>query len=213
MSGLIETIRVMEGRAPLWPLHLARLEASAAALKVRLPTLAEPSGDDRVVRFEIRDDGLVISDRDVGSKAPIAVATSPAPHRGYRHKTSDRAWLDAARTSVLHLGADDALLLDESGAIVESTLWAIGWWEGEALVFPSLSLGGLPSVARARLGEIVRGGVREAVLNRAGLSSRSLVACNAARGMVAVAALDGDAVPRNLRTAAVARRFWHRPAT
>jgi branched-subunit amino acid aminotransferase/4-amino-4-deoxychorismate lyase len=210
MIGLIETVRVMRGSAPLWGSHLRRLESSARALGLPVPALVMPEGDDRVVRIEVRSDGVRIADRPVGSLVPIALATSPAPHRGYPHKVTDRSWLDAARTSVLSLGADDALLLAANGDAVEASQWAIGWWEGELLMFPSLTLGGLPSVARERLNEVVRGGIHDAVLSRNGLNSRSLVACNAARGLVPVAALDGEAVPGNLRTAAVARRFWGR---
>ena len=45
---------------------------------------------------------------------------------------------------------DDVLFFDAEGYLVESSIWAIGWWDRETLVFPPLALGGLPSVARAR---------------------------------------------------------------
>lgn len=211
MTALIETVRVIDGQVPLWPLHLARLEQSAHALGVRVPALEAPAfGDDRIVRYEVSAEGVKLTDREPASVAPLNLVTSPAPHRGYRHKTTDRAWLEAARTSVLTLGADDALLLDGDGYVIEATNWAIGWWDGERLFFPPLSLGGLPSVARARLAETVRGGIHTAALRYDELAWRSLVACNAARGMVLVSALDGEPVPGNLRTTAVAGRFWKR---
>jgi hypothetical protein len=68
----------------------------------------------------------------------------------------------------------------------------------------------LPSVARARLAETVRGGLRATPLARDALAWRSLVACNAARGLVPVHSLDGEPVPGNLRTEAVMKRFWLR---
>lgn len=211
MAALIETVRVTQGQVPLWSLHLARLEQSAHALGLPVPALQAPAfGDDRIVRYEISRNGAAISEREVNTPAPLALVTSPAPHRGYRHKVADRAWLEAARTSVIPLGADDALLLDAEGFVIEATNWAIGWWDGERLCFPPLSLGGLPSVARARLAETVRGGIHTSALRYDELAWRSLVACNAARGLVLVSALDGEPVPGNLRTIAVAKRFWSR---
>lgn len=211
MTALIETVRVLDGQVPLWPLHKARLEQSGHALGMAVPRLEAPAhGEDRIVRYQVARDGVGITEREVVPPAPLVLATSPAPHRGYRHKTTDRAWLEAARTSVLPLGADDALLLDADGYVIEATNWAIGWWDGERLFFPPLSLGGLPSVARARLAETVRGGIHTGALRYDELAWRSLVACNAARGLVLVSSLDGEPVPGNLRTTAVAARFWRR---
>ena len=213
MSALIETVRVTGGTAPLWPLHLDRLRASGDALGIPIPPLDPPAGgEDRVVRYVIDLYGVSIEDRPVPEVLPLALVTSPAPHRGYPHKTTDRAWLDAARTSVQLLGADDALLLDGQGRVVEASRWAIGWWDGEELYFPPLDLGGLPSVARARLSETVRGTVLTAPLRREELAWRSLLACNAARGIVAVNTVDGESVPGNFRTTAIAGRFWRRSA-
>lgn len=210
---LFETVRVMAGRAPLWPRHLARLRASAAVFGILPPPVNEPSwgGDDLVVRCELAGGSLRLVPREVPPAEPIMLATSPAPHRGYQHKVAERHWLEAARLSVAPLLADDALMFDPVGRLVEATIWAIGWWEGERLVFPPLGLGGLPSVARGRLAGMVRGGVAVAAIDREGLKGRSLLACNAARGVVPVAALDGQAVPPNLRTAALAARFWDGP--
>jgi branched-subunit amino acid aminotransferase/4-amino-4-deoxychorismate lyase len=211
VSTLIETVRVIDGVAPLWPLHLRRLQHSASELGLRIPDLPEPAGgDDRVIRFEVGAGGMRVSERDVPPIEPIALATSPAGHRGYPHKTTDRGWLEAARLSVQPLGADDALLLDGDGLVVEAAIWAIAWWDAETLCFPPLTLGGLPSVARARLAETVRGGIRVTPIRREELAWRSLVACNAARGMVPVHSLDGEPVPGNLRTTAVSGRFWKR---
>lgn len=211
-AGLLETVRVVNGRAPLWPLHLERAERSAAALGLVIPGLQPPvGGPDRVVRYEMRDGEVQVTEREVGSTAPLALLTAGEAHRGYRHKTLDRAWLEAARLTAGELDADDALFFDGEGRLVEATIWAIGWWDRETLVFPPLELGGLDSVARRRVGECARGGIRTAPIDRKGLRGKALVACNAARGIVAVAALDEDAVLANHRTVAVARRFWERP--
>lgn len=212
MVTLIETVRVIGGRAPLWPLHLARLRNSATRLEIRVPDLSPPKGgEDRVVRFAVSDGEVTTSERSVGSTEPLRLITSPAVHRGYPHKTADRGWLAAARNGVQPVGGDDALLLDSAGRVVEASMWAIGWWDGEQLCFPPLALGGLPSVARYRLDEASRGGIHEMSLFREALAWRALFACNAARGVVPVATLDGDDVPGNKRTRALAERFWNRP--
>lgn len=212
MPRLIETVRVIGGTAPLWPLHLARVARSAEALGLVLPPLVAPmGGEDRAVRYEVSAAGVEITERPVGPVGPIALVSWPDPHRGYPHKLADRAWLEAARLGVGPQAADDALFFDAEGRVVEASIWTIGWWEEETLVFPPLALGGLPGVARARLAETVRGGLGEGVLTRDQLSWRSLVACNAVRGLVPVAVLDREAVPGNLRTGEVAKRFWNRP--
>ena len=55
IPALIETIRIRNGVAPLWYLHLRRLATSCRALGVPLPLeLRRPSGGpDRVVRLEV----------------------------------------------------------------------------------------------------------------------------------------------------------------
>ncbi len=209
---LIETVRVINGRVPLWSLHMDRLTRSCAALEVTRPNVVEPrGGPDRVIRFEIRSGSLQLLERAAEGTGPIHLVSSPAPHRGYRHKTADRAWLQAARSSAMMAAADDAVLFTESGVLVEGTRWAIGWWEGEALCFPALSLGGLPSVARARLSEITRGGLRVAELDGSAILTKPLLACNAARGVVPVGLLDGTLMMQNHQTLALQSRFWNRP--
>ena len=211
-DSLIETVRVIDGRAPLWPLHRWRLMNSALMLGVPLPDVAAPSGGpDRVVRFEISEGNVEITERDVETLEEVTLVSSPAPHRGYPHKIGARAWLEAAHTTGRATGADDVLLFDTEGRMIEATRWAVGWWDGEQLCFPPPALGGLRSVARARVTEMVRGGVSDAVLTRDTMAKRSLLVCNAARGVLSVGMLDGTPIIENPRTVALAKRFWVRP--
>jgi branched-subunit amino acid aminotransferase/4-amino-4-deoxychorismate lyase len=209
---LIETVRILDGRAPLWPLHRWRLMNSALMLGVPLPDIAAPQGGaDRIVRIEVGDGNVEITEREVESLETISLVSSPAPHRGYPHKIGARAWLEAAHTTGRATGADDVLLFDAQGRLIEATRWAVGWWDGERLCFPPLALGGLRSVARARITEMVRGGLEEVPLTRDAMAKRSFLVCNAARGVLSVAMLDGTPAVENSRTTALAKRFWVRP--
>ncbi len=206
--GLIETVRVRSGIAPLWPLHLARLRRSAAELGIPLPRRIEPpAGPDRVVRLEAGPGGITLGDRAVGATRPVRLATAGEVHPGYAHKLTARAPFDAARAAARASGADDALLLTAAGRVAEPTIWTLFWWDGARLATPALGLGVLPGVARARLGAIA-GGLAEREILPAGLHGRSLFVANAARGVVAVAELDGVAVAADPRSAALAAAFW-----
>lgn len=210
-EALIETVRIIDGIAPLWPLHQWRLMNSAVLLGIALPEIEPPAGGaDRIIRYEISNSGIDVTERDVVAAESLSLASSPAPHRGYQHKVAARSWLEAARTSSRMLGADDALMFDDQGRLVEATRWAVGWWDGETLCFPPLTLAGLRSVARARLTEMVRNGLRESTLTRDDLARRSFLACNAARGVLHVGMLDGLPLATNSRTTALAKRFWDR---
>lgn len=206
--GLIETVRVRNGAAPLWTLHLARLRRSAADLGIPLPQkLAPPSGPDRVVRLEAGAAGITVSERAVGATRPVRLVTAGEVHPGYAHKVTERAPFDAARAAARASGADDALLLTAAGRVAEPTIWTLFWWDGARLATPALGLGVLPGVARARL-RALAGGLAEREILPAGLHGRSLFVANAARGVVAVAELDGVSVPGDPRSAALAAAFW-----
>ncbi len=206
--SLFETIRVRGGTAPLWSLHLSRLRRSAAELGIPLPRrVGPPSGPDRVVRLETGAAGVSASDRAVGATRPVRLVTAGEVHPGYSHKITARAVFDAARSAARSCGADDALLLTGAGRVAEATIWTLFWWDGPRLATPALGLGVLPGVARARLGVLV-GGLAEREILPVGLHGRSLFVANAARGVVAVAELDGVSLPSDPRSAALAAAFW-----
>jgi branched-subunit amino acid aminotransferase/4-amino-4-deoxychorismate lyase len=209
LPGLIETMRVRQGAAPLVSLHVRRLSYACQALGIPFPrSLDLPEGGaDRVHRLEVDRDGVRTSERPVGPTLPVGLVTVSMPHPGYPHKTTERGAFELAAAEALAAGADDALLLTRAGEVAEATIWGLFWWEGEALCAPSLELGVLPGVARARLSELV-GEVIERRVRLAELAGRPLFVANAARGIVPVAALDGRPVPPAEATAALAERFW-----
>jgi branched-subunit amino acid aminotransferase/4-amino-4-deoxychorismate lyase len=137
----------------------------------------------------------------------MQVITSPLGYQPYPHKTTDRAQFDQTLAAAKAQGASDGVLLTPDGLVAEAAIWALLWWEGQRLCGPALDLGILPSVGRARLGEIV-GGITERRLRPAELTGRSLLAVNAARGVVAIAGWDDRVVPAAPRTEELAAAFW-----
>ncbi len=210
MTTLIETVRIREGRAPLWTRHLARLEQSCRELGMAIPAIPEPiGGEDRVVRFEIGEGTHAprISERPVGDTHPVKLIIGEEPHPFYAHKTTDREPFELALAEAKGQGADDALLLTREGWVAEACIWTLFWWEGERLVTPPLGLGILPGVARGRIMELGAGFEQRRVVP-ADLMGRSLFVANAVRGVVPVARLDGKRVPDSALTAEVAGGFW-----
>lgn len=209
-NELIETVRVRNGVAPLWYLHLRRLATSCKALGLPLPgeLLTPEGGADRVHRLQVGRRGAAVTERPVGLTDPVSLVTvRGVVHRPYPHKTTDRAQFDRALEEARAAGADDGLLLTEGGWVAESAIWSVFWWEDGRVAAPPLGLGVLPGVARARIGEMI-GGVLERRVKVDEIRGRPLFVANAARGIVPVAGLDGDAVPRATETGRLASGFW-----
>ncbi|HUR93790.1 MAG TPA: aminotransferase class IV [Gemmatimonadales bacterium] len=209
MDTLIETVRIRNGAAPLWYLHVRRLATSCRALGVPIPTelITPEGGADRVHRMLASRRGLVVGERPIGSMAPVRLITSKVVHRPYPHKLVDRERFDRALADAKAMGADDGLLLTVGGQVAETSIWGIFWWEDGRVAAPALDMGILPGVARARITEVVGEiGERKATLDE--IRGRSLFVANAVRGVIPVATLDGTAVPESPATAELAERFW-----
>ena len=208
MDTLIETVRIRNGVAPLWYLHLRRLATSCRALGVPLPgTLITPEGGgDRVHRLLVSKRGPVVGERSVGSTAPVRLITSRVVHRPYPHKLVDRERFDRALAEAKTLGADDGLLLTVGGQVAETSIWGIFWWEDGRVAAPPLEIGILPGVGRARIAELVGIEERKATLDE--IRGKSIFVANSVRGVVPVATLDGVAMPEMPETEALAERFW-----
>ena len=207
--SLIETVRIRGGVAPLWYLHLRRLASSCKALGVPLPgeLLTPGGGADRIHRLEVGSRGAQVSERAVGSAAPVSLALATVEHRPYPHKTTERAQFDRALQEASAAGADDAILLTEGGYVAECAVWGLFWWEADRLCAPALDLGVLPGIARARLVELA-GDLAERRVRPADLEGSGLFVANAARGVVPVAALEGRSMPQNPGTARLSGLFW-----
>ena len=157
METLIETVRLRNGAAPLWYLHVRRLATSCRALGVPIPVeLPTPEGGpDRVHRLLVSRRGVVAGERPVGSMAPVRLITAKVVHRPYPHKLVDRERFDRALADAKAAGADDGCCSRwvaksrrlRSG---ESSGGRMGrWWPRRS------SSAILPGVARARIEELV----------------------------------------------------------
>jgi branched-subunit amino acid aminotransferase/4-amino-4-deoxychorismate lyase len=211
--GLIETMRVREGRIPSLERHLTRLARSLDALDLPRPSrdlaaLVTPFAGtgDAVLRLEVSDGRAAVTVRELPSLEPPAVITASEPHVPYPHKTTERdRFADAAREAVV-AEADDALLLTHEGWVAEGTVWNLFWWETTGLYTAPLELGILPGIGRALVIELTRAEGRRCA--RPELEGKSAFLVNAVRGVVPIASLDGVRVPEDARTADLIRRFW-----
>jgi len=212
--GLIETMRVREGRIPFLERHLARLERSLQELGLPRPArdvavLVTPFAGtgDAVLRIEVCDGRATVTVRELPALDSPAVITAASPHRPYPHKTTERdCFADAAEEAEI-AEADDALLLTPDGWVAEGTVWNVFWWDGDRLRTPAEQVGILPGIGRARVLELI-GTVEQGGYPRQAIEGKSLFLTNAVRGVVPLASLDGVRVPADSRTAELARRFW-----
>jgi branched-subunit amino acid aminotransferase/4-amino-4-deoxychorismate lyase len=121
-AALIETIRIRQGQAPLWYLHLRRLAVSCKALGIPLPEeLHVPAGgNDRVYRLEVGMRGVQVSERLVGPASPVRLMVSKVAHHSYPYKTTERVQFDRALDAARSAGMDDGLLLTPGGFVAEA---------------------------------------------------------------------------------------------
>lgn len=209
METLIETVRIRNGVAPLWYLHLRRLAKSCRALGVPLPgTLLTPEGGhDRVHRLLVSKRGPVAGERPVGSTAPVRLVTSKVVHRPYPHKVVERERFDRALAEAKAVGADDAILITPGGHVAETAIWGVLWWEDGRVAAPPLELGILPGVARARIEELT-GQIEEQRVTVDELKGKPVFVANSVRGVVPVASIDGVEIAESSETFGLAERFW-----
>lgn len=212
-ASVFETIRVRSGRAPLLERHAARLAAACHALNLPAPgrsltDLVAPwlGPSDVVVRVEVAGPDVSVTTRAVPSAEPLSVIVAAVSHIPYPHKATARAAFETAQAEAQAAGADDALLLTSSGLVAEGAVWSMFWWEADRLATPSLRLGVLPGIARARIMALVPTIEREQRPDE--LVGRGVFAANAVRGIIPIRSLGGVPVPDDPRTIRLAARFW-----
>lgn len=196
---LLETMRAEHGRVALLDRHLDRLASSAAAFGYPLNVgavrqrLAAALGEGAEgVRVTLGEGG----DLDVHTWAlddrpfrTVAVHPEPMPEAGGPlcvHKTTDRDHYERRFAWAQSVGADEALVLNPAGELMEGTRTSVWVVRNGALVTPPLASGGLAGVMRAHL-LAVTDAVERVVLPGDLTDADALYLSNALRGWMPVA--------------------------
>ena len=192
---LIETMRFdPEQGIERLDLHVARMRASAQALdfsfdrhavRNELQAATFRLRDAKRVRLMLAPSGAVaieISALPPHPPGPVSVAVVPLPvdtsDFRLRHKTSDRAFYDDARTAS---GAFEVLFTDPDGFLTEGSFTSLYVERDGCLLTPPLSRGLLPSTLRSEL--IEAGRAKEADLRVEDLTDGFFIG-NAIRGVL-----------------------------
>ncbi|MGZ0151197.1 aminotransferase class IV [Kribbella sp. WER1] len=108
-------------------------------------------------RFELQASGeLAVQLRPApptGGRVRVAVYDGPDPRTAPRVKGPDLELLGKLREGAPDR-ADEILLLDADGTVLEAAYSAVAWWEDDVLYFPPSDRRLLPSVTAALLREI-----------------------------------------------------------
>ncbi|MCQ4082789.1 aminotransferase class IV [Streptomyces sp. RB6PN25] len=137
---------------------------------------------------------------------------SPRPDRRLHptRKGPDLDLLATLRAEAVAAGADEALLLDDQGRVLEGTTTSLLWWRGDVLCAPVLTPSILPGVTRRiLLDEAARAGIRTVLESPAPelrqLDGLEVWAVNALHGIRPVAGWVGKAMTAG---EAVKAPFW-----
>jgi branched-subunit amino acid aminotransferase/4-amino-4-deoxychorismate lyase len=165
MNGLLvaDSFLVANGKVRGLELHRDRFVRSCAVAGVT----ADRFWDEQVgrlpgfgrwfPRFELQASGeLAVQLRPappIGGRVRVAVHEGPDPRTAPRVKGPDLELLGKLRESAPDR-ADEILLLDTDGTVLEAAYSAIAWWEDDTLCFPRSDRPLLPSVTAQLLRRI-----------------------------------------------------------
>lgn len=177
---------------PFLDRHLARLAEACEALgrpqpepglSQRLHDAARAS--EMVVRLTLEAEERIES-RPLPPAQPMRTVFSGTVHTRYQWKTTSRETFERARERVVPYRADEVILLSD-GLIAEGCISSVFFWLGSTLCTPSLDLGILPGIGRARVLELAaaRGvAVQEGHFTRAEIEGLPLFLVNSVRGII-----------------------------
>ena len=188
---LIETMLWDGTKAPRWPLHLARLQRSAALLGWPCPGL-QPSGPDHPARLRLTLDARGTAEWTVAALPPVpatwrvglASERLSSTDPWLQVKSTRRAAYDRARAA-LPEGLDEVIFLNERGEVCDGSITTVFFDRGEGMRTPPLSCGLLPGVLRAELA------FAEEVLLAKDMPRARLWVGNALRGLIPAIWLGG----------------------
>jgi branched-subunit amino acid aminotransferase/4-amino-4-deoxychorismate lyase len=221
--GAYTSFRVEDGGVRGLDRHLARLDQAARELFGEMPDPGDLRAWARSALAD-RTEGFVrislfsqhISHRDptwAGCPQVMVCAFDPPPplsdaplrvqSQVYRReaphlKSVATFGLMRARRAARAAGFDDALLVDDDGVIAEGTLWNVGFWEEDHLVWPDAPM--LDGVTQALLKEGLGGERRRVTLDDLRGFDAAFI-CNSATPACAVSAVDSisfDSAPERI---------------
>ncbi len=236
-DGCFEAVRSYRG--VLWQLdaHLDRLERSAGALGLPVPDRARISdwahavagSENGIVRI-ILSRGDAVPGSEKGARCLVFLHPLPPPKQAVRLTLVPAPWHPAGRKWALagvkttsyapnaaatrtarERGFDDALLVGDSGVVLEGPTFSVAWVVGGRLETPALDLGILASITRqcslvhaANLGlEVVEGRWGADRLREA----TELLAWSTVKEVCPVVELDGRSIEPGPVTAALSDAF------
>jgi branched-chain amino acid aminotransferase len=223
-DGLFETVRLSKGQMDLLPLHLRRLQRSADALGIPCDPPAIGEAARAVAAHHPGGEGAmrITLSRGTGNGRGYAPPPAPAPTllittTSYRppsaplqavtasfmvnrlspltqHKTLSALEKVIARSEAVSAGADEALLLNGEGRVVEASAANIFIYSRGSWFTPPLSEGCLPGVMRAQVIHLT--GAQERPLTMEALfNADGVYLTNALMGCLSLASIDGRALP------------------
>ncbi|MEZ2345731.1 aminodeoxychorismate synthase component I [Terriglobus sp. RCC_193] len=202
---LIETMRVVNGHAPLLPHHLHRLNASAQALgfafnkedaeaTITAAITTHHSAQPQRLRLLLHRDGTIEKDFSLATAWPQHLSLLLSQHPTHarsphlRHKTTFRPEYHAAYLAATSVGFHDILFCNTADEVTETCIATILVHMAGRWYTPPQRSGILPGVYREQL--LARGIVEEKPLRLADLREAShLALCNALRGVASVTSL------------------------
>ncbi|MEJ2865200.1 chorismate-binding protein [Actinomycetospora flava] len=183
-AGLLETFALVDGRCRHLDRHLARLRDSAAyfdipvderSWRAALDDVLRDRRDPARVRLRLAADGAVditLAPLPPARSGPVRLALDDVPidpaDPARHHKVVHREPYDDARAR--HPGADDVVLVNTRGEVVETTVASLAVLLDGTWCTPPLAAGALPGVERAvrvERGELTERTLRPEDLERA----------------------------------------------
>lgn len=216
--GCYTAVRIRGGAPRFAARHAERLARGARALRLgeldtglveralrELSSAAFPEGEG-IVRLQVSRDGagrlhLVGVPRGLGDDPPswTALIASIVHDGGLSlpggHKLSNRLALSLAAEAAREAGAEEALLLDAAGFLVEGSRSNLLVADADGrLATPPLSRGGVGGIGRQLALERVEGIAERDVSREELREAAEIIAVNAVRGAVPIVRLDGRPV-------------------
>lgn len=146
----------------------------------------------------------------------LATASARVSESGMQeaHKTANKLLNILARMDAESKGADEALMLNEKGEVLEAASANVFWIQRETIFTPPLSFGVLPGITRQTVLELCDELSLQAEISTIKIDDLYSVAAifltQSVQGIIEVRALDNHAIPRHESVSRLYRAWRHR---